>query len=78
MWVNKGNIATVMGERPELVRILQEVFDDIWQKVELNVAERDADEQRSKLARQIIMAHRNGLTPEEIKAAILERHPAGR
>jgi hypothetical protein len=67
-----------MGERPELVRVLQEVFDDIWQKVEPKVDERDADEQRSELARQIIMAHKKGLNPEEIKAAILEKHPAAR
>jgi hypothetical protein len=68
----------VIGEQPELVRVLQEVFDDIWQKMEPKIDERDVDEQQSELARQIIKAHRSGLKPEEIKATILERHPAGR
>jgi hypothetical protein len=78
LWVNKGDNATVMGEQPELVRVLQEVFDEIWLKVEPKVDERDADERRSELAREIIMAHKKGLKPEEIKTAMLEKLPAGR
>jgi hypothetical protein len=65
-----------MGEQPELVKLLQEVFDDIWQELEPKIDERDADEQRSELARQIIKAHKSGLKPEEIKAAILKERTA--
>jgi hypothetical protein len=63
-----------MGELPELVRTLQQIFDDIWQELEAKVDERDTDEQRSELARQIIEAHKSGLKPEKIKAAILKQH----
>ena len=65
-----------MGELSELVRTLQEIFDQIWQEIEPKVDGRDTDEQRSELARQIIKAHKSGLKPEEIKAAILKTHAA--
>jgi hypothetical protein len=55
----------------ELVRVLQEVFDDVWQEIEPKVSRGDADIKRGELARQIILAHRSGLKPEEIRAAVL-------
>jgi hypothetical protein len=63
-----------MGELPELVRTLQEIFDQLWREIEPKVDERETDRQRSRLARQIIQAHKTGLKPEEIKAAILKEH----
>ena len=64
-----------MGEQPVLsFRVLQEVFDDIWQELEPKVDERDTDEQRSELARHIITAYQRGLKPAEIKATILKEH----
>jgi hypothetical protein len=65
-----------MGELPELVRTLQQVFDDIWQELHPRMDERDADGHRDELARQIIQAHKSGLKPEEIKAEILKRSTA--
>jgi hypothetical protein len=66
-----------MGEQPVVsFRVLQEVFDDIWQELEPRIDERDTDKQRSKLARHVIMAYQKGLKPEEIKAAILKERIA--
>jgi hypothetical protein len=66
-----------MGEQPVLsFRVLQEVFDDIWQELESRIDERDTDKQRNKLARHIIIAYQKGLKPEEIKAVILKERIA--
>ena len=66
-----------MGEQPVLsFRVLQEVFDDIWQELEPKVDERDTNKQRSELARHIITAYQRGLKPAEIKVAILKERIA--
>ena len=54
-----------------LVKVLQEVFEEVWQELEPKTEDHNADERRNELARQIILAHRNGLKPHEIKTAIL-------
>lgn len=66
----------MIGEQLELVRVLQDVFDDIWQEIESKVDEHEADEQRGELARQIIKAHRSGLKPEEIKTTLIRKYAA--
>jgi hypothetical protein len=55
----------------ELVKVLHEIFDEVWQEIEPKTEDHNADERRAELARQIILAHRNGLKPHEIKTAIL-------
>jgi hypothetical protein len=55
----------------QLLKLLQEIFDEVWQETEPNTEDHNADERRSELARLIILAHRKGLKPDEIKAAIL-------
>jgi hypothetical protein len=62
---------------PEILRILQAVFDEIWQEISAlpgrAVTEKDADGRRTDLAQMIILAHRSGLPPERIKNAVLGR-----
>jgi hypothetical protein len=56
-----------------LVKVLQEVFDEVWQEIEPKSEGHNDDERRSELARRIILAHQSGLKPHEIKTAILTR-----
>ena len=60
-----------MMREVELVKVLQDIFDEVWQEIEPKTQDHNADERRSELARLIILAHRSGLKPEEIKTAIL-------
>jgi hypothetical protein len=55
----------------QLLKLLQDIFDEVWQEFEPKTEDQNADERRSELARLIILAHRKGLNPEEIKTAIL-------
>lgn len=59
---------------PEIIRVLQEVFDAAWTEMaarEGSVSSEEADKRRSDLAQMILLEHRSGLSPEEIKAAVL-------
>jgi hypothetical protein len=60
---------------PELVGVLQEIFDLAWQQISSTSAYpgagENADTRRNDLAQMIILAHRSGLQPEEIKAVLL-------
>jgi hypothetical protein len=62
---------------PELLGILQAIFDEAWQEIcalpgRAVIAE-DAETRRSDLAEMIILAHRSGLPLERIKDAVLGR-----
>ena len=60
---------------PETLRALQDIFDSTW--AELNAAAEpvltgeQAENRRVDLVQMILLAHKSGLSPEEIKAAIL-------
>ena len=58
---------------PELLAVLQEIFDQVWQELNSTgyATDRYADQRRNDLAQMIILAHRSGLQPDEIKAAVL-------
>jgi hypothetical protein len=57
---------------PDLIRALQAVFDDAWQEISAtHCALEHADATRNDLAQMIILAHKCGLEPDEIKLAIL-------
>jgi hypothetical protein len=60
-----------MRYEPELLRTFQQIFDDVWQEIEPRIVNGSGDEQRSELARLIVLAHRRGLNPQEIKASVL-------
>jgi hypothetical protein len=55
----------------ELLDIFQRIFDDLWRELEPRIERGEADEQRSELARLIVLAHRRGVSLKEIKAAVL-------
>lgn len=60
---------------PELIGVLQEIFDLAWQEInaipDYPISDGHADKRRNDLAEMIILAHRSGLRPEEIKKAVL-------
>ena len=60
-----------MKYEPELLRTFQQIFEEVWQEVEPRTVNGNGDEQRSELARLIVLAHRRGLNPQEIKTAVL-------
>jgi hypothetical protein len=67
---------------PVVLRGLQEIFDLAWNAInstpDAPITGENADKRRHDLAEMIILAHKSGLQPEEIKAAILgEITPAG-
>jgi hypothetical protein len=55
----------------ELLGALQAVFDEAWQ--EISTLPGNSEERRTGLAEMIILAHRSGLQPNRIKAAVLGR-----
>ena len=64
---------------PEVLSALQAVFDEAWRKIsalpDRAVTAKDAEARRTDLAQIIILAHRSGIPPEQIKAAVLSRTP---
>jgi hypothetical protein len=67
---------------PESLAVLQSIFDDIWQEISAvpggrAVTANDADERRTDLAQMIILAHKSGVPPERIKAAVLGHNITG-
>jgi hypothetical protein len=60
-----------MRYEPELLRRFQQIFEEVWQEIEPRILNGGGDEQRSELARLIVLAHRRGLNPQEIKASVL-------
>ena len=66
---------------PESLAVLQAIFDEVWQEISAlpgrAVTAKDADERRCDLAQMIILAHRSGVPPERIKAAVLGHNIPG-
>jgi hypothetical protein len=60
-----------MGMQINLRGPLREIFDLALQ--EMTVAKGDAERRRNDLAQMILLAHRSGLLPEQIRAALLRR-----
>ena len=60
---------------PELLTALQTIFDEVWKEINLlpgrAATARDAAERRTDLAQMIFLAHKSGIPPEGIKAAVL-------
>jgi hypothetical protein len=57
---------------PQLLGALQEIFDLVWERINSTPGE-NAEKQQTDLAQAIILAHRSGLQPNEIKAALLSK-----
>jgi len=59
----------------QVLSALQAVFDEAWQEIsalpDRAVTAKDAEARRTDLAQMIILAHRSGIPPEAIKAAVL-------
>jgi hypothetical protein len=66
---------------PELLAALQAIFDETWQEINTlpghAVTVKDADERRTDLAQMIMLAHKSGVPPERIKAAVLGHNIPG-
>jgi hypothetical protein len=60
-----------MGMQIKLRGPLREIFDLAWQ--EMVVATGDAEQRQNDLAQMILLAHRSGVSPEQIRAALLGR-----
>jgi hypothetical protein len=64
---------------PKVLGALQEIFDVAWQKINStpghSLGGDNAEQRRIDLAQMIILAHKSGLQPEEIKASILGQAP---
>ena len=62
---------------PEVLSALQAVFDDAWQEIsalpDRAATAKDAEARRTDLAQMIILAHRSGIPPEQIREAVLGR-----
>jgi hypothetical protein len=59
---------------PDLIRALQAIFDHTWQEISATRSSPEtADARRNDLAQMIILAHKSGLQPDEIKQALLGR-----
>jgi hypothetical protein len=55
---------------PELLHTFQGIFDELWQELEPRIEKGDGDEQRSELARLIVLAHRRGVESQKIKVVV--------
>ena len=58
-----------MGMQSNLRGPLREIFELAWQ--EMAAANGDAEQRRNDLAQMILLAHRSGVTPEQIRASVL-------
>jgi hypothetical protein len=58
---------------PETLKVLDEVFDSVWQQIPRAVGDANAETLRSEIARMILAAHASGLPPQEIKEFVLTK-----
>jgi hypothetical protein len=59
---------------PELVGVLQEVFDRAWKEINATLSQpgsvKSAEQRRNDLAQMILLAHRSGMQPDQISRAL--------